>query len=255
VRSELSANARRGAGWALVAGLSVAALTAVVALLVGSFDDTEVRVILTSIGFAVASSIAASGTAQLARSSPWLRRLGAATAALSGVAFALLLAGLWTDDWGTEGIWRAFGCSGLIAVAGSHACVVVGARRPTDGEGIRMLVSASIVLATLDTVGALIPLSGLADDVDEGAAKLFAASLVLLLLTTLLPPILRRLERTPRHASAPGRAREDALILLASEVETIADRIDELSRDGALRLPEVRRETQRMRELARSFQR
>lgn len=51
-----SAAIRRYAGWALVTGLSVAAAAAVLALLTGSFDDTDWRVILTSIGFAVASA-------------------------------------------------------------------------------------------------------------------------------------------------------------------------------------------------------
>ena len=123
---------RRAAGWALVAGLSIAALTAVVALIVGDFDDTEVRVILTSLGFAIASSLAAVGAAQRLRSSGALRMLGTATAVLAAVAFALLVAGLWTGDWGSEGIWRSWGCAALLAVAGSHACVVLGARRSTD---------------------------------------------------------------------------------------------------------------------------
>ncbi len=44
---------RRFAGWALVAGLSLASATAIVALLAGSFGDIELRVTLSSIGFAL----------------------------------------------------------------------------------------------------------------------------------------------------------------------------------------------------------
>jgi hypothetical protein len=151
-------------------------------------------------------------------------------------------------------VWRAFGCAGLVAVAGSHACVVLGAQRRSDGEAVKLLVFASIALAALDTGGGIVPISGLNDDVGEGAAKLLAVSLVLLLLTTLLPPIIRRLEPSPPAPMRAADTRDDALILLSREVHTIADRIDELSRGPALRGPEIRHEAQRLRNLARSFQ-
>jgi hypothetical protein len=98
-----AASIRRFAGWALVAGLSLAAATAIVALLAGSFDETELRVVLTSIGFAVCSSTGSSGATLRLRSDGNLRALATATLALSVAAFLLLLAGLWTymDEWGS----------------------------------------------------------------------------------------------------------------------------------------------------------
>jgi hypothetical protein len=238
---------RRFAGRALAAGLTIAALTAVVALVTGSFEDTEVRVILTSIGFAIASATAASGAAQRLKRSAALRALGTATALLSGVTFVLLALGLWTDDWGSEGIWRAFGCTSVLAVAGAHACVVLGARRPSDSDLIRSLVVASVALAVLDTVGALLPISGLAEDVAGDLAQLFAATLVLLVLTSVLPPIMRRIQ-TP-SVTAPRTAMQR----FAGEVEAVADRIDELNRGPSDRAPEIRREVERLRDLARTF--
>jgi hypothetical protein len=239
---------RRAAGQALVAGLTIAALTAVVALLTGSFDDTEVRVILTSIGFAVWSSTAASGAAQRLQPSAALRTLGAATMVFSGLAFALLAAGLWTNDWGTEGIWRSFGCAAVLAVAGSHACLVLGARRRSDSDLVRSLVIASVALAALDTLGALLPITGVAEDAAGDMAQLFGASLVLLVLTSVLPPILRRIQ------AAPDRAPETAMQRFAGEVEAAADRIHELGSGPSNRAPEIRREAERLRDLARSFQ-
>jgi hypothetical protein len=239
---------RRAAGQALVAGLTIAALTAVVALLTGSFDDTEVRVILTSIGFAITSSTAAAGAAQRFQPSARLRALGTATALLSGVTFVLLALGLWTNDWGSEAIWRAFGCTGVLAVAGSHACLVLGARRSTDSDVVRLLVVASIALSALDTLGALLPISGLAEDVAGDAAQLLAAGLVLLVLTSVLPPILRRLQVA--SATAPTTAMQR----FAGEVEAAAERIEELSRGPSNRAPEIRREAERLRDLARSFE-
>ncbi len=237
---------KRTAGRALAAGLTVAALTAVVALLTGSFEDTEIRVILTSIGFAITSATASVGAAQRFGPTRALRAVGTATALLSGVTFVLLALGLWTGDWGSEGIWRAFGCTGVLAVAGAHACLVLGARRSTDGEGIRLLVLASVGLAILDTVGVLLPISGLTGTGD--LAQLFAATLVLLVLTSVLPPILRRTQRL--SATAP----QNQIQRFAGEVEAAADRIDELNRGPSHRAPEIRREVERLRDLARSFE-
>jgi hypothetical protein len=135
---------RRFAGRALVAGLSVAAAAAVLALLTGSFSDTDVRAILTSIGFAVASATASSGAAARLCASDALHLLGTATLIASIAAFVLLLAGLWTDmdEWGDEDVWRAFACVAVLGVAGAHACVMLGARRRTDSEAVRLLTLA-----------------------------------------------------------------------------------------------------------------
>jgi len=223
---------RRTAGWSLVGGLTIAALTAVVALLGGEVDDTELRVILTSIGFALLSSTAAVGAAQRLRASSGLRALGTATMMLSGAAFALL------------------------AIACSHACVVLGARRASDSAVVDLLVFASLGLAALDTLGGLAPIAGLTDEVDEGWAKLLAATLVLLVLTSVLPPILRRLQEAPHAVPGKGGAtsRREALDFLTGEVEAIANRLDELNREPGSRGPEIRREVERLRNLARSFQ-
>jgi hypothetical protein len=249
---------RRFAGWALVAGLSIAAGAAILALLTGDFGDVDVRVVLSSIGFAFLSSTASSGASLRLRSSELLRLLGATTLGLSVAAFALLLLGLWTniDDWGSEGIWRAFGSAAVLSVAGSHACLVLAARRETDGHAVRTLAGASLVLGVLDAIGALLPISGLVDDVDEAAARIFGTGLVLLLLTSVLPPILRRIARSAPapHTPAATRPREEALTFLASEVVEIADRIEALNRDPGVRAPEIRVEIERLRNLARAFQ-
>jgi hypothetical protein len=254
VSGDPRADIRRFAGWALVGGLSVAAFTAVVALLLGDFDDTEVKVILTSIGFAIASSTGAAGAAQRLRASNILHAVGTLTAGLSAISFVLLVAGLWTGDWGSEGVWRAFGCTALVALGGAHICLVLGARRLTDGDVIRLLVNASLVLAAIDVIGALLPISGISDDVDEGAAQLLAATLVLLVLSTVLPPILRRMRVGTAPRPAGGGARDEALDFLAGEVESIAIRIADLSSGPAISTPQIRREAERLRDLARSFQ-
>jgi hypothetical protein len=252
---------RRLLGWALVAGLSTAALAAVVALLTGSFDETEVRVILTSVGFAVSSSTAAAGAAQRFRSSGALRTLGGGTVAASGAAFALLVVGLWVDD-DSETVWRTVGCAGVLAFAGAHTCLVLGARRPSDSNLVRGLVVCSVALGLIDTLAGIAAISGLIDEVDEGLARVLGASLVLFVVSSVLPPILRRLQlATESRGSAvvasepPSAARQDALELLTSELVGIADRIDELNSSPTLRAPEIRREVERLRQLADTFRR
>ena len=122
----------------------------------------------------------------------------------------------------------------MLAVAGSHACVVLGAKRRSDSEAVNLLVIAALALAAVDTFGGLLPIAGVVDEVGEAGAKFFGVTLVLLLLTTLLQPLMRRLEPAP---SVDRGARQDAIGVLADEVVTIADRIEELARGPALRTP------------------
>jgi len=250
-----SASIRRFAGWALVAGLSIAACAAVLALLTGSFSDTDARVILTSIGFAVASTTGSSGATARLRPSARLQLLGTATVLASGLAFVLLLAGLWTemDEWGDEDVWRAFGCVAVLGVAGAHACVMLGALRRTDSEAIRLLTLAAVALSAFDTAAVVLPLVELVDGIDEPWPNVFGASLVLLVLTSLLPPILRRIQpaRTPPQVN--GRPREGDELLATAVIE-IADRIEVLNSDPGNRSPEIRAQIHRLRKLAQSFE-
>ena len=236
---------RQTLGWALVAALTAAALTAIGALVAGSFDDNDGRVLGTSLGFALFSATGAAGASARLRPSRPFELLGALAAGASVVAFALLVGGLWIDE-EADGLWRAFGCAGILAVAASHACLVLGARRQGDSETVRALVVISLVAAAVDATAMIVPVSGLAEYDDDSSPQLIAICLVVLVLTTVLPPILRRLAPTSA-TEAPTPLRP------AGEMLAIADRIDELGRDPGLRTPELRRETDRLRRLAREF--
>ena len=250
-----SASIRRFAGRALVAGLSVAAAAAVLALLTGSFDDTDLRVIVTSIGFAIASATASSGAAARLHSSDSLHLLGTLTVLASGIAFVLLLAGLWTDmdEWGDEDVWRAFGVVAVLGVAGAHACAMLGARRRTDSEAIRLLTLAAVGFSAFDTTAVILPLLELVTDIDEPWPNIFGAALVLLVLTSILPPIMRRMQPAPAPRSANGRV-DGGTEFLAVAVIEIADRIAVLNSDPGNREPEIRAQVNRLRELAQSYE-
>jgi hypothetical protein len=231
---------RRALAWALVAGLCVAALTAVSAILTGDFDETDGRVIGTSLGFAVFSATAASGAALRFRASVKLRALGVLTMFLSGLSFLLLLFALWSDD--GDAPWRWFGSAALAALAGSHASLVSGARRRTDVLAVAALAGTSILLAVVDAGAGILAVSGAVDD-GEGFGQVGAALVVLLLLTTALPPILRRIQRPAATPPSEG---------FAAEVRAAADRIETLNADPGNRAPEIARECARLRELARA---
>jgi hypothetical protein len=246
---------RRFAGLSLVTGLCFAAAAAVLALLTGSFDDTDGRVILTSIGFAIASATASSGAAARLRPSEGLQLLGTATLVASITAFVLLLAGLWNmDDWGSEGLWRAFGCVAILAIAGSHACLLLGALRRGDADVVRLLTFSAIGFAAFDGLAVILPLAGLVDDIDEPWPRIFGAVLVLLVLTSVLPPIVRRMQPAARPAPTANGNGAGADDFLASAVIQIADKIEVLNSDPGNRSPEIQAEVRRLRTLAQSFE-
>ena len=99
---------RQTLGWALVAALTVAALTAIGALVGGSFDDTDWRVLGTSLGFALFSATGACGSLSPAAArqrlfaADWGRhRCRHRSWALRARSFGAL----WIDD-DAEGLWR-----------------------------------------------------------------------------------------------------------------------------------------------------
>jgi hypothetical protein len=48
-------------------------------------------------------------------------------AAIRAFAGRALVGGLWTEmgRYGDEDIWRAFGCFGVLSLAGAHACLML----------------------------------------------------------------------------------------------------------------------------------
>jgi hypothetical protein len=236
---------------ALVASLCLAAFTSVAAIMTGDFDDTDANVIATSLAFAVFSATAASGASLRHRDRQVLRTLGAGTVALSAASFLFLLVALWGD--GEVGAWRWFGCATLATLAASHAALVSRSLHVTDTDAVRLLGATAIALGLVDAGFGIAAISGAIDDVTDGAGQVLAALVVLLVVTTALPPILRRMQRSGAPVVARGGdVRPDSL---ADHVMAAADRIEALSGGPASRAPEIRRECERLREVARAHSR
>jgi hypothetical protein len=247
------AGVRRTLSWALVAALCVSAGTAILAILSGDFSDTDIRVIATSIGFAIFSATAAAGASLRFREIGWLRALGLATTAVSAATFVLLLAGIWIDD-SSDDLWRWTGSLAVLALMLSHASLVSGGLRSSDSHAVRWLAAAAIGFAVVDAIAGVLAISGAVDDVDEGWAQLMAVFVILLLLTTALTPIVRRLQRSHAGGEAQAVDRQSAprRPSLAAEMLASADRIEALNADPGNRAADIRRECERLRELART---
>jgi hypothetical protein len=247
------ATIRRWVGWTLVVTLCIAAFTAIVAILSGEFDEDDWRVIGASLGFGVFSALGASGASLRLRASERLRALGLATLLLAAASYVVLLAALFVGD-DDEGSWQLFGILSLGAFSASHACVVVGAMRDTDGAAVRSIAITSIVLSVVDSGIGILAIAGTFENMDDPEAfvRFVAVLVVLLLLTTALPPIMRRLQTQP--AATPAEPSQ-APAPLATEVIAVVDRIEALNADPGNNAPLIRRECERLRELARGYSR
>ena len=243
---------RRTLGWTLVAGLVLAAIAASAAIVEGSFDDDDWKVIGTSLGFSVYSALAAAGATLRLRPRDLHQHVGSITMLLSGVSFVLLLAWVWPEPDHSEVVVRTWGAFSLAALAASHACIVTAARRPADSEAVRLIATVSIVLGVADATAAILPVVEIVEEVEEGATELFAVMVIALLLTTVLPPIMRRLggaERAPSPATKTA-SRETRAERLARDVLEAVDRIEAMNAGNTGRGPEIRRECERLRALA-----
>jgi hypothetical protein len=122
-------------------------------------------------------------------------------------------------DFAGDEIWRAFGIAALAALWTSHASLVVKSRRPSDAQLLKILGTVSMAALGIDaSVGILGLVGALQDAYSEGLARALGALLVLTLLTTALPPLLRRAGgRTAQPEAAPTVKQE-----LAASVERLS---------------------------------
>ena len=247
-RSDIS-SLRRLTARALIGGLCVAAAVALVALLSGSMDDSDWKIVGTSLGFSVFSASAAAGGSLRLRQVSWAQKVGVATVAASGLAFVLLVGGLWIDSDG-DGFWQAWGIASLMALWGSHASVVLRPLRASDTTAIRWLSATAIVSLGIDAwIGVFAILEVFDDAAGDPVQRVLAATVVLTLLSSALVVILRRLPPPSPVPSAQGafgtlhtsRRAAD----LSAGIAAVAADLDALPAS-----PEIRSAAARLRELA-----
>jgi hypothetical protein len=226
---------------------------AIASIVTRSFDSTEARLIGTSLGFSLFSALGAAG-ASARRGSGTIRDLGTVTVAAAAVSFTVLLAAVWSEPVESD-LWRAFGSLSLLTLAASHACLVMTARRVADPPLITALTVTSVAAASFDAVLGALAISGVADRVDPDFVRLLAAVVIVLLLTSVLPPILRRIApRARSHPSGlPASAPPASLSSSggqAPDLLAIAGRLEKLAPSAGDVAAPITREAARLRRLA-----
>ena len=219
----------------LVGATVVASGAGILALLRGELTDTDLRVMATSLLFAVATTLAAAGAALLPDRRRARARLGTLTVAATALAFAGLTVALWAEP-EREWFWRPVLCLSIAALEGAHASFALARRRvadrPATVAAARIALVGTAASAVLTLVPAAIPLDP-PDDQVEAYGKLLGAVLVVQLAATVVASLLRRLV-----GGAPERpllAAEDPADRLRREVVAAADRIERLTGDTRVR--------------------
>jgi hypothetical protein len=106
-----------------------------------------------------------------------------------------------------------------------------------------------------DSFAVILQLLEIAEGFEDPWPRIFGATLVVLVLASILPAILRKVQgAAPEPAASRNGHAGQSDDFLAGAVIRVADRIELLNADPGNRSPEIRAEVARLRELAKSFQ-
>jgi hypothetical protein len=200
--------------WIGAAGVVVAAaLVALVAIVGGSFSDTDARILVTLAALLYAGG---TGLAGLALSDRRLARsLGQLVAVASPIGLALMLWGIWgiVDEGDNDPQWKLAWSSVLVLVTGLIATTaLLLARRPK-------LVKLAWTSGALAAFAAALSVGGIwGGDSDDSFLKLLAALWILAVVAYFLVPILGR------FSSAAPAAPELRVLAELDGVELVATR-------------------------------
>ena len=184
---------------ATVSALSLTALFAIFALLVGRFDETQVRILATTGGFGLASLLAMPGTRLLQEGRHV--ELGRLVVFLATVTFVLELWAVWiaTDS---SLSWRSLAVAVSATTAVAQIASSLARQRATDPEAVALLRLGAGVCAVV--LALLISVAALAKVDDTGYYRLLGAVGVLDVLLVALQAVVRRFGAAPARAE-PSR--------------------------------------------------
>ena len=187
----------------LVVALCASALLAIGILLLGEFDETQARILVTTglIGFFSLLALPGGVLLDQGRHVPvaWTQ-IG-----LAVFSFVVVMNLTWGDADG-ENLWRVAGSATAVTGAFSQAATATSRRRATDTPGVRTLYLLSVGAVSLLAFLIVTAIWGEVDD--EGFYRFLGAVAVLDLLLVLLQPVARRLGGTSTAAPS-ARLRED----------------------------------------------
>jgi hypothetical protein len=226
-------------GLVLVCALCASALVAIGILLLGEFDETQARILVTTglIGFF--SLLALPGGVLLDQGR--LAALAWTTIGLAAFSFVIAMNLTWGDT-DSENLWRVAGSATALTGAFSQASTSTSRRRTTDTPGVRTLYLLSLGAVSLL---AFLIMVAIWEEVDsEGFYRFLGAVAVLNLLLVLLQPVARRMGRaavTVPVAPAPQDAYRIAFTLSGKPSEAAVEEARQALERGGAKVEDVAR--------------
>lgn len=174
----------------LAASLVATALSAILVLLIGDFEDTDAQILLTTLAISGYSLLALPGGVLLDRGE-W-RLLAIAVLAAGAVAFLLALSLIWiTWDDSSEAVAKTWGIVTSWAGALAQAAAVSSRRRADDTSGVTRAATSSYALGAL--LATMISIAAVAEIDDETYYRFLGAVAVANVTLVVLQAVLRRM--------------------------------------------------------------
>ena len=178
----------------LIVSVVATALLGIVAVLANQFNDTTVRVLMTSLVVSVASLATLTCAALLERGDG--RPLALAGIVLSVVGAALIIVGIWARI-NSEPYWRTTGSISVVGVLSAHICLLWLARLAPRFDWVRL---ASLV--TIYALAGVIVWMIVGDPPEQVIWRPLAVLGILAAAVTIVVPVLQKLSG-PANAGAP----------------------------------------------------
>ena len=170
-------------------------------------DDTSGKAIGTAMALAFLSLTAVAGS-NLSLRQPQLSLFGYATVAVSGLAFLVTVAAIWSGF--EDDNWKPAVYCLILAFACGHTSVLLAGRGEDDSQGVELIRGATIMMLWLLVVLVFAEISSSGDDVGERGLGVVA---VLYALGAVVLPLLRRMAPASTSQQPSKVSRRDELPL------------------------------------------
>jgi hypothetical protein len=214
---------RRAMFYALIGSIILGAVLGIAIVVHGAWNWFEVRVLLTTATIGVASVCGLA--CDLARTPRGGNGIAWAGIALTFVAAALVLGGMWLDI-DAEAYWKATVCAVVLAVATVQVCLLSMARLARRFAWV-FLVAWQVAYG----VAGVICLMVVGETDSEGAFRLLAALAIIDAALTLAIPVLHRLSKLDEPGvDLLAGAGERNLLAIDAEILRLRERIASLEK-------------------------
>jgi hypothetical protein len=173
--------------YALIGSVALGALLGIVLVLLNTWGWFEIRVMLTTV--IIASASLCGLACELSKTPLGLNLLPRSGLAITSVAAALMLLGMWTDI-DSVAYWKVATCIAVFAVATVHVCLLSIARVPK-----RFFWFQWVAFQVVFALAALIAATILFEIDSNGLWRFMAAHSIIVAAISIVIPILHRIGR------------------------------------------------------------